>query len=124
MTLLRHRHHFLSTLTFFTFLLFLSAPATTLSQLGSRVLQQGGEGRGKGGGLRAFQRVLTQKRLGGPGSSPPSCRSKCGNCSPCKAVHVAIQPGLSMPLEYYPEAWRWSFGNESCCGVEIAKRDL
>ncbi|KAI5580253.1 hypothetical protein BDE02_08G142800 [Populus trichocarpa] len=105
MTLLRHRHHFLSTLTFFTFLLFLSAPATTLSQLG-----RGGEG--KGGGLRAFQRVLTQKRLGGPGSSPPSCRSKCGKCSPCKAVHVAIQPGLSMPLEYYPEAWRCKCGNE------------
>ncbi|KAL2463769.1 EPIDERMAL PATTERNING FACTOR-like protein 4 [Forsythia ovata] len=49
---------------------------------------------------------LTRRRLGGPGSSPPTCRSKCGRCSPCKPVHVPIQPGLSIPLEYYPEAWR------------------
>ncbi|KAL1536114.1 hypothetical protein AAHA92_28814 [Salvia divinorum] len=42
----------------------------------------------------------------GPGSSPPSCRSKCGWCTPCEAVHVAIHPGFSSKLEYYPEAWR------------------
>ncbi|KAJ6689343.1 hypothetical protein OIU85_005717 [Salix viminalis] len=47
MTLQRHRHHFLSTLTFFTFLLFFSAPATALSHLGSGVFPQGGEERGK-----------------------------------------------------------------------------
>ncbi|KAB5545036.1 hypothetical protein DKX38_013148 [Salix brachista] len=110
MTLQRHRHHFLSTLTFFTFLLFLSAPATALSHLGSGVFPQGGEEGGNG--LMDFQPVLTQKRLGGPGSSPPSCRSRCGKCSPCTAVHVTIQPGLSMPLEYYPEAWRCKCGNE------------
>ncbi|KAK6117204.1 hypothetical protein DH2020_036051 [Rehmannia glutinosa] len=56
--------------------------------------------------------VEGRRRLGGPGSSPPSCRSKCGRCAPCKAVHVAIQPGMSMPLEYYPEAWRCKCGNK------------
>ncbi|KAG6393101.1 hypothetical protein SASPL_147331 [Salvia splendens] len=42
----------------------------------------------------------------GPGSSPPSCRSKCGPCTPCEAVHVVIHPGFTSKLEYYPEAWR------------------
>ncbi|XP_010440404.1 PREDICTED: EPIDERMAL PATTERNING FACTOR-like protein 4 [Camelina sativa] len=51
------------------------------------------------------------KRFGGPGSSPPTCRAKCKRCQPCKPVHVPIQPGLSMPLEYYPEAWRCKCGN-------------
>ncbi|CAK7327121.1 unnamed protein product [Dovyalis caffra] len=110
MALLRPRHH-LSTVTAFSFLLFFSASAATFSQLGSGVLQEGGEEREKGSELRAFQRVLTEKRLGGPGSSPPSCRSKCGKCSPCKPAHVPIQPGLSVPLEYYPEAWRCKCGN-------------
>uniref|UniRef100_A0A0A0LKT0 Epidermal patterning factor-like protein n=2 Tax=Cucumis sativus TaxID=3659 RepID=A0A0A0LKT0_CUCSA len=54
---------------------------------------------------------LTRRRLSGPGSSPPTCRSKCGSCRPCTAVHVPIQPGLSLPLEYYPEAWRCKCGN-------------
>ncbi|XP_022875635.1 EPIDERMAL PATTERNING FACTOR-like protein 4 [Olea europaea var. sylvestris] len=54
---------------------------------------------------------LTRRRLGGPGSWPPTCRSKCGRCSPCKPVHVPIQPSLSIPLEYYPEAWRCKCGN-------------
>ncbi|XP_047951160.1 EPIDERMAL PATTERNING FACTOR-like protein 4 [Salvia hispanica] len=55
--------------------------------------------------------VMERRRLGGLGSSPPSCRSKCGSCAPCKAVHVSIQPGIRMPLEYYPEAWRCNCGN-------------
>ncbi|KDP40229.1 hypothetical protein JCGZ_02227 [Jatropha curcas] len=106
--LLRHR---LSTvLTAFTFLLFFSSSATTLSVLGNG-FQKREEGE-KGRGLKAFDRVLTQKRLSGPGSSPPTCRSKCGRCLPCKPVHVPIQPGLSMPLEYYPEAWRCKCGNK------------
>ncbi|CAI9771306.1 unnamed protein product [Fraxinus pennsylvanica] len=54
---------------------------------------------------------LTRRRLGGPGSWPPTCRSKCGRCLPCKPVHVPIQPGLRIPLEYYPEAWRCKCGN-------------
>ncbi|KAG2239230.1 hypothetical protein Bca4012_023988 [Brassica carinata] len=52
------------------------------------------------------------KRFGGPGSSPPTCRSKCGKCQPCKPVHVPIQPGMSIPLEYYPEAWRCKCGDK------------
>ncbi|XP_028776418.1 EPIDERMAL PATTERNING FACTOR-like protein 4, partial [Neltuma alba] len=56
--------------------------------------------------------VADQKRNGGPGSFPPSCRSKCGWCSPCEPVHVPVQPGVSMPLEYYPEAWRCKCGNK------------
>ncbi|KAI3459422.1 hypothetical protein Pfo_016085 [Paulownia fortunei] len=57
------------------------------------------------------ERVMTRRRLGGPGSWPPTCRSKCGWCEPCKPVHVPIQPGFSMPLEYYPEAWRCKCGD-------------
>ncbi|EOA17700.1 hypothetical protein CARUB_v10006072mg [Capsella rubella] len=56
--------------------------------------------------------IEDNKRFGGPGSSPPTCRSKCGRCQPCKPVHVPIQPGLSMPLEYYPEAWRCKCNNK------------
>lgn len=62
--------------------------------------------------------VDTVKQLGGVhaimvlGSSPPMCKTKCGHCSPCKAVHVAVHPGISVPLEYYPEAWRCKCGNK------------
>lgn len=70
------------------------------------------EGSKKRSGSGVLDRFIAQKRLSGPGSSPPSCRSKCGNCSPCKPVHVPIQPGFSMPLEYYPEAWRCKCGNK------------
>ncbi|KAL3578122.1 hypothetical protein D5086_019626 [Populus alba] len=96
------------------FLTFSSLFATTvlLSQPGSGSLQEGGEDKGKQSGLGAFPRVLTQKRHGGPGSSPPSCRSKCDKCSPCEPVHVPIQRGWRMPLEYYPEAWRCKCGNK------------
>ncbi|KAI4364370.1 hypothetical protein MLD38_020471 [Melastoma candidum] len=49
----------------------------------------------------------------GPGSWPPSCRWKCGRCSPCVAVHVPVQPGReSRPMEYYPEAWRCKCGGK------------
>ncbi|GMH18839.1 hypothetical protein Nepgr_020680 [Nepenthes gracilis] len=60
-----------------------------------------------------FNAVVTRRILVvGPGSSPPSCRSKCGRCAPCKAVHVTIQPGVTVPLEYYPEAWRCKCGSK------------
>ncbi|KAJ0035370.1 hypothetical protein Pint_24746 [Pistacia integerrima] len=98
-----HRNHqrgLLSSLTAFTFLFFLLTP------LGSGLLERGSDSESLEGGVQA------QKRLSGPGSSPPTCRSKCGNCSPCKPVHVPIQPGMSMPLEYYPEAWRCKCGNK------------
>ncbi|XP_022138712.1 EPIDERMAL PATTERNING FACTOR-like protein 4 [Momordica charantia] len=68
-------------------------------------------GREKTEGSVPAPEVVIRRRLGGPGSSPPTCRSKCGSCSPCTAVHVPIQPGLSLPLEYYPEAWRCKCGN-------------
>ncbi|CAH2079142.1 unnamed protein product [Thlaspi arvense] len=63
-------------------------------------------------GERTGSDLMGSKRFGGPGSSPPTCRSKCGKCQPCKPVHVPIQPGMSIPLEYYPEAWRCKCGNK------------
>ncbi|CAO2166857.1 unnamed protein product [Urochloa humidicola] len=47
----------------------------------------------------------------GPGSYPPRCTSKCGECSPCYPVHVAVPPGVPVTTEYYPEAWRCKCGN-------------
>ncbi|GMP77162.1 hypothetical protein CsSME_00033532 [Camellia sinensis var. sinensis] len=99
---LRRRHKqrlSFATVTALAFLLFASASA-------------GEEGK-RPSGLEVFGRVvMIRRRLGGPGSSPPTCRSKCGKCTPCKPVHVPIQPGLSMPLEYYPEAWRCKCRNK------------
>ncbi|KAM7280676.1 hypothetical protein ACFE04_007810 [Oxalis oulophora] len=111
MGVLRHRRrHNLSTFTTaFTFLLFASASAISLSQLGNGFEEREEKELLLSGRSRW---VLTQKRLGGPGSSPPTCRSKCGWCSPCKPVRVSIQPGLTIPLEYYPEAWRCKCGNK------------
>ncbi|KAL6614267.1 hypothetical protein ACP70R_036537 [Stipagrostis hirtigluma subsp. patula] len=48
---------------------------------------------------------------GGPGSYPPRCTSKCGECSPCYPVHVAVPPGVPVTTEYYPEAWRCKCGS-------------
>ncbi|WOK91563.1 EPIDERMAL PATTERNING FACTOR-like protein 4 isoform X2 [Canna indica] len=56
--------------------------------------------------------LVARRRLLGPGSWPPSCHDRCGRCFPCLPVHVAIQPGRSVPLEYYPEAWRCKCGNK------------
>ncbi|XVF66621.1 hypothetical protein PTKIN_Ptkin10aG0051700 [Pterospermum kingtungense] len=103
-----HIHH--HAVVAFTFLLFAFASLITLSQLGSEIQER--EGSKKRSGSAVLDAFLVQKRLGGPGSSPPSCRSKCGRCSPCKPVHVPIQPGFSMPLEYYPEAWRCKCANK------------
>ncbi|KAK4363700.1 hypothetical protein RND71_018941 [Anisodus tanguticus] len=50
----------------------------------------------------------TRRILGGLGSSPPRCMSKCGRCTPCRPVHVAVPPGTPVTAEYYPEAWRWN----------------
>ncbi|KAJ6349133.1 hypothetical protein OIU77_006674 [Salix suchowensis] len=54
---------------------------------------------------------MARRFLSGPGSSPPRCTSKCGNCTPCKPVHVAMPPGTPVTAEYYPEAWRCKCGN-------------
>ena len=56
--------------------------------------------------------AAARRGLVGPGSSPPTCRSRCGGCHPCRPVHVAIQPGRIFPLEYYPEAWRCKCGDK------------
>ncbi|KQJ88074.1 EPIDERMAL PATTERNING FACTOR-like protein 5 [Brachypodium distachyon] len=53
-----------------------------------------------------------RRRLAGPGSSPPTCRSRCGRCTPCRAVRVAIQPGIGTQWEYYPEVWRCKCGSK------------
>ncbi|CAA2951276.1 EPIDERMAL PATTERNING FACTOR 6 [Olea europaea subsp. europaea] len=53
-----------------------------------------------------------RRLLGGPGSSPPRCTSKCGRCTPCKLVHVPVPPGTPVTTEYYPEAWRCKCGNK------------
>uniref|UniRef100_A0A3Q7GWL1 Epidermal patterning factor-like protein n=1 Tax=Solanum lycopersicum TaxID=4081 RepID=A0A3Q7GWL1_SOLLC len=53
-----------------------------------------------------------QQKLSGPGSSPPTCRFKCGRCSPCKPVRVSVHPGFTFTLEYYPQAWRCKCGNK------------
>ncbi|XP_050132306.1 EPIDERMAL PATTERNING FACTOR-like protein 5 [Malus sylvestris] len=107
-----HNHHYIrpsTVITAFTFLLFTSASTAVTSQT-----QLGGGGhhhhhyQGESG--PALERVVTHQKIR-LGSSPPSCRSKCGSCSPCKAVHVPIQPGVSIPLEYYPEAWRCKCGS-------------
>ncbi|KAK8707856.1 hypothetical protein V6N13_058908 [Hibiscus sabdariffa] len=55
---------------------------------------------------------LARRFLSGPGSSPPRCVSKCGNCAPCKPVHVSVPPGTPVTAEYYPEAWRCKCGNK------------
>ncbi|URE27623.1 epidermal patterning factor-like protein [Musa troglodytarum] len=52
------------------------------------------------------------ERLVGPGSSPPSCRARCGRCFPCQPVRVMIQPGQSVLQDYKPEAWRSRCGNK------------
>ncbi|XP_062186648.1 EPIDERMAL PATTERNING FACTOR-like protein 8 [Phragmites australis] len=54
-----------------------------------------------------WRRLLAE----GPGSYPPRCTSKCGDCSPCYPVHVAVPPGVPVTTEYYPEAWRCKCGN-------------
>ncbi|CAL9121812.1 unnamed protein product [Musa textilis] len=49
---------------------------------------------------------------GWPGSYPPLCAAKCGDCTPCNPVHVAVPPGRAVVAEYYPEAWRCKCGNK------------
>ncbi|XP_004296573.1 PREDICTED: EPIDERMAL PATTERNING FACTOR-like protein 4 [Fragaria vesca subsp. vesca] len=112
MGVLRHRRpHHHSTLTCTAALAFLfiitsaSAIRTTPTQLGDTEVVSGSS-------IPEDELTAEKRQLGGPGSAPPRCRSKCGRCSPCKAVHVPIQPGLSIPLEYYPEAWRCKCGNK------------
>ncbi|KAJ4968711.1 hypothetical protein NE237_015412 [Protea cynaroides] len=79
---------------------------------GTGVVREEREETKRGSWLQVWERVVTRRGLNGPGSSPPTCRSKCGRCFPCKAVHVPVHPGRSILLEYYPEAWRCKCGNK------------
>ncbi|AQL09725.1 EPIDERMAL PATTERNING FACTOR-like protein 4 [Zea mays] len=90
-------------------LLLFSAPGTCTPARG-----RGGVAPTKGeeDGYSWFWATAARRALVGPGSSPPTCRSSCRGCHPCRPVHVAIQPGRSFPLEYYPEAWRCKCGNK------------
>ncbi|KAA8527642.1 hypothetical protein F0562_034963 [Nyssa sinensis] len=114
-----HNHHWrlsFAAVSALAFLLFASVSAITLNstrQLGGTVREERKQAK-RVSGSGVFGRVLTQKqkRFGGPGSSPPTCTSKCGQCTPCKPVHLPIPPGLSIPLDYYPEAWRCKCGNK------------
>ncbi|XP_031385039.1 uncharacterized protein LOC116198909 [Punica granatum] len=63
------------------------------------------------GGIAGMS-ISSRRNLGGPGSSPPRCTSKCGKCTPCKPVHVPVPPGTPVTAEYYPEAWRCKCGNK------------
>ncbi|KAK7276111.1 hypothetical protein RIF29_17244 [Crotalaria pallida] len=66
------------------------------------------------GGIAEIHHIGWPRRLllSGPGSFPPRCTSKCGNCTPCKPVHVPVPPGTPVTAEYYPEAWRCKCGNK------------
>ncbi|KAK3006598.1 hypothetical protein RJ639_016493 [Escallonia herrerae] len=65
--------------------------------------------RGVGVAMSLSMQARTRRFLGGPGSWPPRCTSKCGRCSPCRPVHVPVPPGTPVTTEYYPEAWRHKF---------------
>ncbi|KAL3505982.1 hypothetical protein ACH5RR_031364 [Cinchona calisaya] len=109
MAVIRHRRRHQRSLSFATITALVFLLLSSVSPLSFNPDRQV-----RGAILREEKRVgvLTRRRLIGPGSSPPTCRSKCGNCAPCKPVHVPIQPGFSRPLEYYPEAWRCKCGNK------------
>ncbi|KAJ8492557.1 hypothetical protein OPV22_014278 [Ensete ventricosum] len=94
------RHRLSAAVAFFVF-------AVALGSASVVIAQETGDT-----GLRLCEVLVARRRLGGPGSSPPICRARCGRCLPCRPVHMAIQPGRSFPLEYYPEAWRCKCGGK------------
>ncbi|KAK1379977.1 Epidermal patterning factor-like protein [Heracleum sosnowskyi] len=107
-------HHRTVSITALFFVVFaVSAVATRTSthrKLGGEMKE---EGEDPSVSFQIFEReIMNRRRLSGPGSSPPSCRSKCGRCSPCSPVHIPVHPGFTLPLEYYPEAWRCKCRNK------------
>ncbi|XP_028768871.1 EPIDERMAL PATTERNING FACTOR-like protein 4 [Neltuma alba] len=72
----------------------------------------GGERNGEVARDEGGRMWLGRRILGGPGSAPPRCASKCGSCRPCRPVHVPVPPGTPVTAEYYPEAWRCKCGNK------------
>ncbi|XP_058739737.1 EPIDERMAL PATTERNING FACTOR-like protein 5 [Vicia villosa] len=101
-----HNHHCLLLPTFLLLLFSSSSAITTLAPQPSTGTVKYEETK------NLSPEVTQQEKLNGPGSAPPSCRSKCGWCNPCHPVHVPVQPGLIIRLEYYPEAWRCKCGNK------------
>ncbi|RYR40346.1 hypothetical protein Ahy_A09g046082 [Arachis hypogaea] len=109
-------------LTAFTLLLFSSAVSamtsrssktTRASSTPSKFITSSSKTRSTSHGREGKRATAgDEKRSRGPGSWPPSCKSKCGWCSPCKLVHVPVQPGMILRLEYYPETWRCKYGNK------------
>ncbi|CAA7402902.1 unnamed protein product [Spirodela intermedia] len=58
----------------------------------------------------------TERGLGGTealGSSPPSCRRKCGACLPCAPVQVpaAAARAQLQYANYEPEGWKCQCGS-------------
>ncbi|KAF8008152.1 hypothetical protein BT93_K1979 [Corymbia citriodora subsp. variegata] len=113
----RHRRHpSAAALTALAFLLFASASVTTTTDKSPK----GAAAAAAAAGSRRIahnswllgEPLARRWLLAGPGSSPPTCKGKCGKCTPCKAEHLPIHPGLSRPLEYYPEAWFCKCGNK------------
>ncbi|EHA8592113.1 EPIDERMAL PATTERNING FACTOR-like protein 4 [Cocos nucifera] len=106
MGVLRHTSHRLSVVAFALFFV-----ATALGS--SSVVPEGAEARTRHH-LEQWEQAaaVAQLQVVGPGSSPPTCWGRCGRCIPCRPVPVAIQPGRSMPMEYYPEAWRCKCGKD------------
>ncbi|MED6171150.1 hypothetical protein PIB30_038054 [Stylosanthes scabra] len=114
MGVLRRRHHYwlpALLLTAFTLLLFSSATASAITRTRTTTASSQPS---VGVAAELVQSRVEEKRSRsrGPGSSPPSCKSKCGWCSPCDPVHVPVQPGFIIRLEYYPEAWRCKCGSK------------
>ncbi|XP_078432017.1 EPIDERMAL PATTERNING FACTOR-like protein 4 [Wolffia australiana] len=53
------------------------------------------------------------ERWAAVGSSPPSCRRKCGGCAPCAAVQIpaAARPARVDYANYVPEGWKCQCGS-------------
>ncbi|XP_042518361.1 EPIDERMAL PATTERNING FACTOR-like protein 4 isoform X2 [Macadamia integrifolia] len=66
----------------------------------------------RGNWFQVWEKFLIPRRVARHGSSPPTCQSKCGNCSPCEAVRVRIQTHWKILNDYYAEAWRCKCGNK------------
>ncbi|MED6148237.1 hypothetical protein PIB30_051165 [Stylosanthes scabra] len=118
MGVLRRRHHYwlpALLLTAFTLLLFSSAASVISRSRTTRASSQPSVGvAAELVKSRMEEKAGDEKRWRSrrPGSWPPSCKSKCGWCNPCEPVHVPVQPGFIIRLEYYPEAWRCKCGSK------------
>ncbi|KAH1263043.1 EPIDERMAL PATTERNING FACTOR-like protein 6 [Glycine max] len=84
----------------------------SLDENHTELKEKNGQGLVFGGKMEVSSMGWHRRLLGGPGSSPPRCTSKCGRCTPCRPVHVPVPPGTPVTAEYYPEAWRCKCGNK------------